>query len=246
MVASRGQLLTVGAWSDDRARIYYDVVNVTSEYAVSGVRVDSVRQGGGGARRERGAASDLDVSRSGDRLVHTRQEGRVSNVFTSDAAGRGERRVTGAGGISPRFSADGRRIVFSRFLPTGDISQYEVFTVRTDGTGLTRVTGDRSAQDIGGGFSPDGRRVLFTRYSVSGSGVYSVGIDGRGLRLVRANATDPDWAANGWISYLTSNTPRPDGQGQRSQITLRAPGLRGAETVLIRERNLITGVRFAG
>lgn len=252
VVATRGRYLSVAAWSDDRARIYYGVTRLTPTGNILGQDVDSVPQAGGRARRERSVAFDLDVSRAGDRLVYVRREQlgdrEETNLFTSDAAGRGERRLTGAGGFAPRFSPNGRRVVFTRDLPTTDPrGQAEVFTIGTDGTGLTRVTRTTTSDEISGAFSPDGRRLLLTRYrdSTRRQDVWSVGVDGRGLRLVRASASDPDWAANGWISYLTRRGTS-SGDDLSTQVAVRAPGAAGLETVLTRERSLVSGVRFAG
>lgn len=47
VVASRGRLLFANAWSDDRARIYYDAVDVPVEGDFASGDVDSVPQGGG-------------------------------------------------------------------------------------------------------------------------------------------------------------------------------------------------------
>lgn len=244
VVATRGPVLTVDAWSVGRARIYYGISGVTATGNAFRQDVDSVPQAGGAARRERTSAYDLDVSRDAARLVYTRQEGGASNLFISDVTGRNERRLTGAGGFAPRLSPDGRLVVFTRNVPRPGSPgpQAEVFTVRTDGTGLARVTRLPDSQDISGAFSPDSRRLLITRLSSTSNrlDVYSIGIDGRGLRLVRAGAGSPDWAANGWITYLTR-----DRGASLPQVAVRAPGLRGAETVLTRERSAVTALRFA-
>ena len=243
LVADQRRLLTAQAWSDDRFRVYFGLLDFTQETEFT--NVDSVSQAGGTPRREVEGALSLDVRRDGQRLVYVREEGETANIFTSNAAGGDERRVTGSGALNARFSPDGSRIVFTRLVGGLENGQADVFTVRADGTGLTRVTGRANTDDLAGAFSPDGSRVLFTRISQEDGlpHVYSVGIDGRGLRLVRANAADPDWASNGWLTYLTVNGSEEDFD---TQVAIRAPGIPGAETVLTRERNLVTAVRFAG
>lgn len=244
LVADRSRLLTAQAWSDDRFRVYFGLLRFSEDGGEESA-VDSVSQAGGTPRREVSDALELDVSRDGSRLVFVREEGSTANVFTSNAAGGDVQRVTGAGALSARFSPDGGRIVFTRAIGSGEEENTDVFTVRTDGTGLTRVTGRADTIDLGGAFSPDGSRVLFTRLGADEDlpDVYSVGIDGRGLRLVRANAADPDWASNGWLTYLTFEG---DEEEARTQVAVRSPGVPGTETVLTRERNFVTAVRFAG
>ena len=63
---------------------------------------------------------------------------------------------------------------------------------------------------------------------------------------VRADASDPDWASNGWISYRTLRGGRTASEPVVSQIAVRAPGLTSRESVLTRETSAITAVRFAG
>jgi Tol biopolymer transport system component len=243
LVADNRRLLTAQAWSDDRFRVYFSLLSLDEEGGQ--FAVDSVSQAGGTPRREQADAVTLDVSRDGQRLAFVRQEGQTANIFTSNAAGGDVRRITGAGAVTVRFSQDGGRLIFTRVVSSGGLDNTDVFTVRTDGTGLTRVTGRADTEDVGGAFSPDGRRVLFSRFTDGEDlpDVYSVGIDGRGLRLVRANAFDPDWASNGWLTYLSIEG---SAEQARTQVAVRAPGVPGAETVLTRERNFVTATRFAG
>lgn len=242
LAADRTRLLTAQAWSDDRFRVYYGLLDIQGAGAGTS-NVDSVGQAGAPPRRERTGALSLDVSRDGTRLVYLKQEGAVANIFTSTAAGTDVRRITGAGALSARFSPDAGRIVFTRTVGAGEAAQPDVFTVRTNGTGLTRVTSRADTADLGGTFSPDGRRVLFTRFTETDDtpDIYVANLDGSGLRLVRANATAPDWASNGWLTYLVTAV---DGDSFATQVAIRSPG--GVETVLTRERNLVTAVRFAG
>lgn len=157
------------------------------------------------------------------------------------------RRLTGAGGFSPRFSANGRQVVFSRALPSGSTTQADLFTLRTDGTGLRRVTATRAVDELIGSFSPDSRRLLFSGTASDAElpnfSVFSVGVDGRGVRLVERNAFASDWAANGWVTYLSFG--RGSQEFGQDQVVVRAPGRTGRETVLTRETSFIDALRFA-
>jgi TolB protein len=82
-------------------------------------------------------------------------------LFTVDASGKGVRQVTkpDAGVIDdqPDWSPDGSLIVFHR---TGD--PWAIYTVRSDGSELTRVT-PTTEDGEGASFLPDGRHVVYTR-----------------------------------------------------------------------------------
>lgn len=252
LVATRTDPLSAGAWSAALGRVYYSRLDSRFREAV-----DSLPQGGGRSRREVTNGSSVDVSRDGRRMVYAlNEESGLTNVFVADRSGRNARRLTGAGGYEPRFSADGRRVVFTRFttFPDEDV-QGDLLTIRTDGTGLARVTGREDQSDGSASFSPDGTRLLFERFSLRDYtiGVWSVGVDGRGLRLVRADAHFPDWSPNGWLTYVVRTRgdvvadgpdPRPVDPG-RDHVAVRAPGLPGEETVLTRETSSVYSLRFA-
>lgn len=96
----------------------------------------------------------------------------------------------------PKVSPDGRRVVFSRTVSSSfEGSTSGIFVVDIDGTGLTRVTsgGPGGASDSEPTFYPSGRRIAFVRGSSEPEGrpaLYSVRLDGTGLRRVFAGATE--------------------------------------------------------
>ena len=82
-------------------------------------------------------------------------------VFVVGADGSGPKRITDwADVLSVQWSPDGQRLAFTM----KDAGQYQVFTVRTDGTDLRQVTsaGDGTLS-FGPMWSPDGARLLFAR-----------------------------------------------------------------------------------
>src|SRR5215204_2940065 len=63
--------------------------------------------------------------------------------------------------LAPRFSPDGRRLVFTRYIT--DPRRSALFTVRVDGGGLKQLTAwGNGAGDAD--WSPDGNKIVFEAY----------------------------------------------------------------------------------
>jgi dipeptidyl aminopeptidase/acylaminoacyl peptidase len=94
---------------------------------------------------------------------------------------------------SPTWSPDGSRIAFHSFRDGSS----DVYTMRPDGTGLTRVTGD--GPDHYPAWSPDGTKIAVAnqRSEYPGYEIVLVGADGSGETRVThgggSSSFNPDW-----------------------------------------------------
>jgi Tol biopolymer transport system component len=159
-----------------------------------------------------------------------------NEIYVMDADGTNVRRLTTlpAHAIvdhAARFSPDGRRIVFTRYVKDPGLSA--LFTVRVDGGGLKRLT----PWYIGAGdadFSPNGKKLVFEAYyhkrCLNGE-AYTVDSDGKHLTNIsnngcQAGSADPVWSPDGKkILFLSAHaeggefgiglaTMKPDGNAR--------------------------------
>ena len=183
----------------------------------------------------------------GDRVVFTRSTGRVrefpngegwiehSDIVVRDLSGEHTRVVVrsrpyAADNVQSAAAPDGDRLAFVRVnspltRPAGGVA---VFVVRTDGTGLRRITPWALRAGDNPDWSPDGRWILFRSNADGGfldSQLYVIRPSGRGLRQI--THVRPDTA-------LLSASFSPDGKrivyaqtgrgGQPDLFTIRTDG----------------------
>jgi Tol biopolymer transport system component len=129
--------------------------------------------------------------------------------------------------LSPAYTPDGARLVFTRCQPEGVCA---IYSVRLDGThlrALTRFKTNVDVSDFEAVVSPDGARIAFVRSNAGGiaSQIYIMGADGSGAHPITPPALEgfgPDWTPDGRHVLVTSNAQReggaifqvnPDGSG---------------------------------
>lgn len=136
-------------------------------------------------------------SPDGERIAFAR--GGSGRLFVMNADGSGARRLTdeAAEETEPAWSPDSRWIAYVRRDPGSSIR--ELWLVRPDGSQQRRLT------KLGGvsqapAWSPDGRRLVFSaNVGHSRFDIYTVGADGKDVRLVtsRDDSFEPSWSPNG-------------------------------------------------
>jgi TolB protein len=142
------------------------------------------------------------VSRDGKRIAFTRDVRGYAQVFVIDLRDHQVRMLTHTRANSglPAWSPDGRRIAFAtdRNAPGGDV----IYVMNADGTEQAAVTHNLPGTNDGWpSWAPDGRHLAFARDTGGGSAIYTVGLDGRGLKRLTADEnaldTQPAWSPDG-------------------------------------------------
>ena len=138
--------------------------------------------------------------------VYVIEEGRTS----------GPDRVTDGGDASnPLWSPDGKRIVFTRSSTEGQLPRGDLWSVKPDGSGLTRLTKrDEGEIDAAGSFSPDGDTLAVTRTSYNpdtrrtANTIYVMDADGSNEKELIAQGSEPFYSPDGTKILFASDRDR--------------------------------------
>ena len=137
-----------------------------------------------------------------------------------NADGSKQRRLTPtAGGGSPAWSPDGKRVAFVSGHGS-DINDLDIYVANADGSSRQRLTRD-AARDGGPVWLPDGRKIAFLRSLVRHQGgrvsadsdVYVINVDGSGERNLTADgvSSSPVWSPDGGTIAFWSHRDGADG-----------------------------------
>jgi TolB protein len=233
------------AWSPHGTKLAFDS-NRTDPNATDSTTINdvfSMNPDGTGVTKltdSVGASADAAWSPDGSRIAFDANRGDPSSrqgIYTMRSDGSDVRRITILPGgyefdLAPRFSPDGKRLVFIRYRGKGcprpfcPSEKAALFVVALDGTGLRRLTSFAiHAGDAD--WSPDGKQMVFEAYPNGPYGdVYVIGANGRNLRNLTHDPTgqaDPVWSPDGTkILFLDNRVVR--GRGRTGLATMRSDG----------------------
>ncbi|MCX4958869.1 hypothetical protein [Streptomyces virginiae] len=174
---------------------------------------------------------DTQPSALGDQLVFAgRRDEKTPQVYLRAADGSVRRLTSGLDAANPRLTPDGRSVVFdaAQPAPAGGI-QRDLWLVRTDGTGLTRLT-DSPANEEHPTVSPEGGRLAYSSDGDAAAGrqVYVRPLRGGAATRVtdpaNGKATEPVWnpvddKANRDVIAYTATPTTADSTGPRLRWT---------------------------
>ncbi|MEU9159155.1 hypothetical protein AB0D29_02555 [Streptomyces sp. NPDC048424] len=174
---------------------------------------------------------DTQPSALGDQLVFAgRRDEKTPQVYLRAADGSVRRLTSGLDAANPRLTPDGRSVVFdsAQPAPAGGI-QRDLWLVRTDGTGLTRLT-DSPANEEHPTVSPEGGRLAYSSDSDGAAGrqVYVRPLRGGAATRVtdpaNGTSTEPVWnpvddKANRDVIAYTATPTTGDSAGPRLRWT---------------------------
>jgi hypothetical protein len=100
---------------------------------------------------------------------------------------------------------------------TCDPCAVEIYTIDPDGSDLTRLTYNHGSRPE---WSPDGQKIAFNGVG----GVYVMNADGTGQTLIRTNAWDPTWSADGKELVVVEPGPDPEDSWYRRFRRIKPDG----------------------
>jgi TolB protein len=122
-------------------------------------------------------------------------DGSAGALELMNADGSNVRRLTPLelGAADPDWSPSGSALVFTTHCC--DPQNAELWTIRTDGTQLTRLTASVNLHDFQPSWSPAGDAIAFERHApaTARSGIYVIRPDGSGVKMIERGGAAPRW-----------------------------------------------------
>lgn len=208
-------------WSPDRSKVVFES-NKDGKFSIYTLQAD----GSGLQQLTSGAANDEQArwSPDGRRIVFISDRDGHLQLYIMNADGSEQRRVTKADDIDyqPDFAPNGDYVAFQSRPERASVI-HDIYLIRGDGSGRTRLT-DQRADYSGPRWSPDGGKLLFERSPIikkyyrdlspeertqmkASKEIFVMNKDGANLRnLTNNNVRDccAQWSKDGKTIYFLS------------------------------------------
>ncbi|HKZ02873.1 MAG TPA: DPP IV N-terminal domain-containing protein [Pyrinomonadaceae bacterium] len=150
-------------WSPDGSKIVFESTR-DGKFAIYTIQVD-----GSGLRKLTSGEANNEQPRwspEGRQIVFISDRDGHLQLYMMNADGSQQRRLTNTADLDyqPDFSPKGDYVAFQSRTERASVV-HDIYVIRTDGTGKTRLT-DQRADYSGPRWSPDGKKILFERSAI--------------------------------------------------------------------------------
>jgi Tol biopolymer transport system component len=174
-----------------------------------------------------GEDTEPEISRDGQHLIYTNTRNQLFLTITDPVSGESKTlKESRIDMVDPSFSPDGSKVAFFEVAGDGEI---QIFTVNTDGTGLTQVTHGKTERNIHPQWSADGSAIYFYQIRPKLS-----------FRKIKIGDEQSTEVVEGW-EWGTENGARVNPEGTRAVYSQLDKG-RAVATMM---RDLTTGSESA-
>lgn len=130
-------------------------------------------------------SSEPAISPEGDRMAFVSDRDGRPTLYIRDLKTGNDVRILFAGvyNTRPRWSRDGRRLVFQGYLK----GHFDIFVIEASGKNLLKISRSRNpaglpANNESPDFSPDGKHIVFTSDRTGYNQIYVIDVDGKNTR----------------------------------------------------------------
>ena len=158
----------------------------------------------------------------------------LKGIFLVDSAGGNERGILADRNVidptthqrtfetntQPRFSPDGRRIVFVRrtvvsSIGSSPVVDVDLYAMNADGSGVTRLTSTAGVDESSPSFSPDATKIVYVRRA-AGAGDFELSVDNSKIGVMNADGSGQREIAPGGEPFWSSVAGGP----RRPRLTI--------------------------
>jgi Tol biopolymer transport system component len=154
-----------------------------------------------------------------------------TDIYVMDADGSNVVRLTSdpADEFMPAWSPDGTTIAFVRNTAQTPVSRPAIFTMRPDGSDVRQISSGIGGSDWWPSWSPDGSRIAFAAIRKENWGIWTVGADGQGERMVLGGmgagyVDNPVWSPDGSLIAFVGNLEVDDYSPDDALYVMRPDG----------------------